>query len=108
MKTYNNVTLVGRSIKDVDFKTVTNATDRSTFTIAIDRPYKDSEGKIPCDFFCIVAWGKLAEICKEHVKKGCLVLISGRIQMRSYECNDETKWITEIIADAVNTLDYKK
>ena len=106
MKSYNNVTIVGRCIKDVDAKTVSNSNTRTTFTLAVDRPYKDADGKHPADFLNIVAWGKLAEICGDYIKKGCLVLVSGRIQSRSYETNDETKWITEIVAESMNILDY--
>lgn len=106
MKSYNNVTLVGRPIKDTEKKVVGEANARATFTLAIDRPYKDAEGKHPADFLNIVAWGKLADICADYIKKGCLVLVSGRIQSRSYEVDAETKWITEIVAESINVLEY--
>lgn len=107
MKSYNNVTIIGRSVKDVESKDLGNSKTRSQFTLAVDRPYKDSDGKHPTDFLNIVAWGKLAEICAEYIKKGCLILVSGRIQSRSYELDNETKWITEIVADSINVLEYK-
>ena len=107
MKSFNSVTLVGRTIKEAEIKEVQNDRKRSTFTIAVARVYKNSEGKHPADFFNIVAWGKLAEICSDYIKKGCLILINGRIQSRSYEDGNETRWITEIIAESVNILEYK-
>ncbi|MDC0977714.1 single-stranded DNA-binding protein [bacterium] len=107
MKSYNNVTIIGRSTKDVECKTVGKDNARSMFSLAVDRPYKDTEGKHPTDFLNIVSWGKLAQICSDYIKKGSLVLVSGRIQSRSYELNNETKWITEIIADSVNILEYR-
>lgn len=107
MKSYNNVTLVGRSVKEAEMKKLGDSDNcRATFTLAVDRPYKDSDGKHPVDFLNIVTWGKLAEICSEYVKKNCLVLVSGRIQARSYEINGETKWITEIVGDSINILEY--
>jgi len=106
MKSYNNVTLVGRSVKDAELKELGD-NRRSNFTLAVDRPYKDGDGKRPTDFLSVTAWGKLAEICSEYIKKGCLVLVNGRIQSRSYEIENETKWITEIIAESVNILEYK-
>ena len=108
MKSYNNITLVGRAVKDSAIKDSPSGNDRGVFTIAVDRPYKNAEGKHPTDFFNIVVWGKLAQIVAEYVKKGALVLVSGRLQNRSYEANGETRWITEIVGDSVNILDYAK
>ncbi|GBR77488.1 single-stranded DNA-binding protein [Candidatus Termititenax dinenymphae] len=107
MKSYNNVTLIGRTVKDPDFKDSENANARAQFALAVDRPYKDADGKHPTDFLNVVAWGKLAEICNEYIKKGCLVLVSGRIQSRSYELDGATKWITEIVAESVNILEFR-
>jgi single-strand DNA-binding protein len=108
MKSYNNVTLIGRAVRDPDFKDTSSANARVQFTLAVDRPYKDAEGKHPTDFLNVVAWGKLAEICHDYIQKGCLVLVSGRIQSRSYAAGAETKWITEVIADSVNILEYRQ
>lgn len=106
MRSYNNVTFVGQCVKDPDFKEVMD-NSRANFIIAVDRPHKNEDGKHLTDFLNIVAWGKLAEIVKEYVGKRDLVLISGRIQSRSYEIEGETKWITEIIAESLNVLDKK-
>lgn len=107
MKSYNNVTLVGRAVKDCDIKTI-GENNRAYFTLAVDRPYKDTDGKHPADFLNITAWGKLAEICNDYVKKGCLILVNGRIQSRSYEVEEQIKWITEIVAESLNILEYQK
>lgn len=106
MKSYNNATIIGRPVKDTEIKAVGEANSRASFTLAVDRPYKDTDGKHPADFLNIVAWGKLAEICNDYVKKGSLVMVNGRIQSRSYEQDKDTKWITEIIAESINVLDY--
>ena len=83
MKSYNNVTLVGRAVRSPELKDVGNANARAQFALAVDRPYKDAEGKHPTDFLNVVAWGKLAEICRDYIQKGCLLLLSGRVQARS-------------------------
>lgn len=106
MKSYNNVTIVGRAVREPDYKQ-NDTNNRASFTVAVDRPYKDSDGKHPTDFLQIVTWGKLADICADYIKKGCLVLVSGRIQTRSYEIDNETRWITEIVGDSINVLEYK-
>ena len=108
MKSYNNVTLLGRAVRDPDFKDGDNVNARAQFTLAVNRPYKDAEGKHPADFLNVVVWGKLAEICRDYIQKGCLILVNGRIQARSYELSGETKWITEVIAENVNILEYRK
>ncbi|MDR2431285.1 MAG: single-stranded DNA-binding protein [Candidatus Margulisbacteria bacterium] len=108
MKSYNNVTLIGRAVKTPEVKDTGSANSRAGFVLAVGRPYKDADGKRPTDFLPVVAWGKLAEICGEYISKGCLMLVSGRIQSRSYALNAETKWITEIIAESVNILEYGK
>jgi len=106
MKSYNTVTIIGRPVKDAEIKTVGEQNSRAFFTLAVDRPYKDADGKHPADFLNVVAWGKLAEICNDFVKKGSLIMINGRIQSRSYESGKETKWLTEIVAESLNVLEY--
>ena len=108
MKSYNSVTLVGRTTRAPEFKDAGNVNARAQFTLAVDRPYKDAEGKHPTDFLNVVAWGKLAEICRDYIQKGCLLLLNGRIQSRSYETDGETKWFTEVVAESVNILEYRK
>ena len=108
MKSYNNVTLVGRVVRQPDIKDAESSAQRATFTLAVDRPYKDDEGNSPSDFFPVTAWGKLADICADYVTKGALILISGKLQSRSYESNNETVWIIEVIAESVNILSEGK
>lgn len=107
MAGYNHVTLVGRLTKDPDVKTVGDNRLRTSFTLSVNRPYKDSNGKGVYDFFNIVSWGKMAEIGKEYLKKGENVLVDGRIQTRTYEQDNQKKWFTEIVADAFSFLSSK-
>lgn len=109
MKSYNNFTIIGRAVNDATSVHVLEVQDlTSRMVLAVDRPYKDSDGKHPIDFLNIVAHGNLAKICSDYVKQGALVMVCGRIQSRSYTVNDETKWVTELIADSLNVLEYKK
>jgi len=108
MADYNHVTLVGRPTGEPEIKSIGEDKKRSFFTLAVNRPYKDGNGKHPADFFSVVAWGKLAEVIGEYVKKGENVLIDGRIQSRSYEQDNATKWITEIVAESCSFLSSKK
>ncbi len=87
--------------------TTTNGTPVANFTIAVDRP-KRRKGEQEADFIPIVAYGKLAENCANHIGKGRLVGVSGRIQTRSYKAQNGTRYVTEIIADEVQFLDRSR
>jgi len=61
------------------------------------------------DFFPIVTFKKLAEICARNLSKGRLVAVEGRLQTRSYQGQDGgTRWMTEVVADNVRFLDWPK
>jgi single-strand DNA-binding protein len=75
------------------------------FRLAVDR----QQGVSGVDFMDIIAWRRLAEVCSDRLKKGQLVLVEGRIQIRSFE--DQTgqrRWATEIVARDVQMLDKPK
>ena len=104
MADYNHVTLVGRPVQNPELMKISDDRIRSTFTIAVGRPYLDHSGKKLTDFFTVVSYGKLAEIVKECCKKGEDILVDGRLQGRSYEVDNVTKWITEIVADNISFM----
>lgn len=105
MTAYNHITLVGNLVKDPEVKKV-GKKNKTDFTIAVDRfGGKDKEKAV--DFFNIVSWGKLAEICGDYLKKGKKVLVDGRVQIRTYKKDDERKWITEVVAENLKFLTNK-
>src|SRR5690606_40591228 len=80
-----------------------------TFRIAVDRPFINQQGERETDFFPIVTWRKLAEVCVHNLSKGRLVAVEGRMQTRSYQGQDgSTRWMTEVVADNVRFLDWPK
>jgi single-strand DNA-binding protein len=81
----------------------------ATFTLACDRPFKNSEGEREADFINIVTWRKLAENCANYLQKGSLAAVTGRLQIRSYEDSEGIKRkAAEIVADNVRFLDSRK
>lgn len=105
----NTVILVGRLTKDPELRYIPG-TGRpvATFSIAVNRPFANKEGKREADFFNIVVWGKLGENCANYISKGRLVAVKGSIQNRSYETQTgEKRYITEINADSVEFLESK-
>ena len=100
---YNHITLVGRLTRDAEIKEVSN-TVRTSFSIAVDRPYRKEDGQYDTDFIPIVAWGRLGEIASQYLKKGNPVLIEGRLQVREYEKNEDKRWISEVVVENFQLL----
>ena len=106
-----NVTvLIGRLTKEVTLRYVPSTGKAvANFSIAVDRPYTSKTGEKLTDFFNIVVWGKQAENCANYLDKGRLVGIKGTLENRSYDTqNGEKRYITEIIAENVQFLEFAK
>ena len=103
----NKVCLVGRLTRDPELRVVPGTGAQvATFTLAVDRNYKNRQGEREADFIRIVTWRKLAELCASYLGKGRLVGITGRIQVRSWEDDaGQRRSITEVVADEVAFLD---
>ena len=102
----NNVVLIGRLVRDPDMRYTPNGVAVTTFTLAADRPFTNSAGEREADFIPIVVWRQLAEACANHLRKGRLVAVQGRIQTRQYENNEGRKVnAVEVVADTVRFLE---
>lgn len=98
----NVVTLAGRLAKDPEVRNTNSGKTVAQFTLAVDRAFKGPNGEKEADFINIVAWNKTAELVGKYSHKGSFCMVSGRIQVRSYDANDGTKkWVTEVVADRV-------
>lgn len=104
----NLVYLIGRLVSDPELKKTENSKDYSTITVAVQRAFKNQNGIYESDFIRCNLWNGIATNVHEYCKKGDLVGIKGRIQIRNYEENDNTKYITEIIVEKVSFLSSKK
>ena len=104
----NHVSMIGRLTKTPDIKQTTSGKNVCTFTLAVNRRYKDAQGNATADFFSVQAWEKLAELCARYLDKGSKVFISGELRNRSYEAKDGSKrTVTEIIANEIEFLSPK-
>lgn len=104
----NRVFIIGRLTKDPEVRQTSNGTPVANFSIAINRKYKSVSGELKEDttFVGIVAWQKLAELCKQFLAKGRAVLVEGKMQNRSWETEDGQKRSTlEVRADRIEFLD---
>lgn len=105
----NKVMLIGNLGKDPDFNLTQNGTPVAKFSLAVSRSYKvNGEKKDETEWFNIVAWSQLAEICEKYLHKGSKVYIEGRIQQRKYTDKDGVQRnAMDIIASEMQMLDSK-
>lgn len=101
----NKVILIGFMANDPEAFTTQGGIARSTFRVAVQRKYKNQDGKHDSDFLTVVAWRQTADFCNKYLSKGRRVAVEGSIQTRSYDAQDGSKrYVTEIIADSVEAL----
>jgi single-strand DNA-binding protein len=109
MRSVNKVILVGHLAADPEQAQTKSGRLRVTFPIATHRD-TTSEGmkKEVTDFHRVVAWGTLGEICAKYLARGQGVYVEGTILNRAYEKNGQRRYVTEIRADEVNMLTWKR
>lgn len=104
----NFVALVGRLTKDPVITYRDNGASITKFSVAVDRKFKNAEGKYDADFLNVVLFGKTAEFAEKWFRKGDPIAITGRIQTGSYEKQDGTKvYTTDIIGDTAEFVPSK-
>lgn len=103
----NKVELVGRMVKDPELKhVVENDKKVCNFTLAVNRPFVNSNGEREADFIPVVVWGKIAETICNYMKKGRQISVIGRLQIKRYEGKDgNRKYISEVVGEEVSFLD---
>ena len=109
MRSVNKIILVGNLAADPEVRQTQKGTTVATFPVATSRDFtSNGELKKVTDFHRVVAWGKLGETCGRYLEKGKAVYIEGMVLNRAYEKDGERKYVTEIRADEVNMLSFKK
>ena len=104
----NKWTGIGRLTKNSELRYTPSGVAITTFTLAVDRRFKNAQGERETDFFTIKTFKQLAELCAQYLDKGKLAGVSGELQIRTYDDKDGQKhWMTEIIADEVQFLSPK-
>ena len=104
----NNVTLVGRLTKDVELKYTPSNVANVSFTLAVNRTFKNANGEREADFINCVIWRQAAENFANWAKKGALIGITGRIQTRNYEnAQGQRVYVTEVIAENFQMLESR-
>ena len=100
----NKVFLIGRLTQDPEVRSTPSGQQVATIRIATSRVWNDQATKQKreaTEFHTIIAWGRLAEICGQYLKKGGLALFEGRLQTRSWDDKNTgaKRYVTEIVAE---------
>ena len=80
----NQITIMGRMVKDPELRHTNSGTAVASFTLAVDRDFKNDSGEKETDFIDCVAWRGTAEFVDKYFGKGSMAVVSGRLQIRSY------------------------
>ncbi len=103
----NRVVLIGRLAKDPELRFTPDGTPVTTLRLAVSRPFA-KEGQPDVDFFSVVVWRKLAELCSEYLGKGRLVAVEGRLRRREWKTAEgQPRSDVEIVASNIQFLDRK-
>ena len=109
MRSVNKLILVGHVAADPEQSTTKAGTVRVTFPVATHRETtSEGEKKEVTDYHRVVCWGKLGEICAKYLARGQGVYVEGQLLNRSYEKDGARRFVTEIRADEINMLTWKK
>ena len=104
----NSVCLVGRLTRDPELRYTPSNVAVATFSLAVNRTFKDANGERETDFINCVIWRQQAENLANWAKKGALIGITGRIQTRSYENQQGQRvYVTEVVAENFQMLESR-
>ncbi len=95
MGNLNNVQIIGRLGKDPEMRYTQGGTAVCKFSVAVEAYRKQDQPK-HTEWFNVVAWSKLAEVCAQYLGKGDLVYCQGELQTRQYEKDGQRRYFTEL------------
>ena len=105
----NHITIMGRITKDVELRRTATGVAVASFTLAVDRDFKEKNGEKETDFIDCVAWRNTAEFVDKYFGKGKVAIVSGRLQIRSWKDKDgNNRRTAEVVADNVYFGDSKR
>ncbi len=101
----NTITVVGNLTRDPEIRYTAGGQAKATLGIAVSRGWvnkQTNEREERTSFFNVIVWGEMADHCSESLQKGNRVIVSGRLEQRSWDTEQgEKKSIVEIVADEV-------
>lgn len=105
----NKIFVMGRLTRDPELRRTNSGTAVTSFTLAVDRDFKNADGTKETDFIDVVAWRGTAEFTAKYFSKGRMAVVEGRLQMREWQDKDGNKRRSaEVVADNVYFGNSKK
>jgi single-strand DNA-binding protein len=110
-RSLNKVMIIGYLGRDPEMRYTSSGKPVTTFSVATNRSWSSASGERheETEWFTVVSWGNLAEICKQHLSKGSQVYIEGRLQTRRWEDTEGKKHASvEVVAGEMIQLGEKR
>lgn len=104
MRGFNKVTLMGNLTRDPELRTIPSGQNVASFSLAVNRSWKNASGEQQeaVDYIDCNIWGKPAEIITQYMKKGSAILVSGRLQQRTWEQEGQKRSKVEVVVEDFN------
>jgi single-strand DNA-binding protein len=111
-KDLNKVMMIGRLGTEPELRYTQQGVPITKFRMAVSRQWRDGEGnsRDETEWFTVISWNRLAEICSQYLQKGARVYIEGRLQNRSWDDaqTGEKRYQTEIVASDMIILESRQ
>lgn len=104
---FSKAIIIGNITKDPELRAISSGSQVCSFSVAVNRSFRGQDGsdKESVSFISCTAWGKTAEIISQYAHRGTGIMVSGRLEQRSYEAKDGSKRsTTEIVVEDFNFL----
>lgn len=99
----NRVVIMGRIVNDLEVRQTQSGVACLSFTVAVDRNFKNANGEHDTDFISCVAWRESAEFINRYFGKGKMIAVEGQLRTRTYEDKNSSKhYITEVYVDSAS------
>ncbi|MDO8265562.1 MAG: single-stranded DNA-binding protein [Candidatus Saccharibacteria bacterium] len=104
MRGFNKVVLMGNLTRDPELRAIPSGQNVCSFSLAVNRTWKNASGEQQeaVDYIDCNVWGKPAEIINQYMKKGSGILVSGRLQQRSWEQEGQKRSKVEVVVEDFN------
>lgn len=104
----NEITIMGRLTRDPELRTTTSGISCATFSLAVERDFKEKSGDKATDFIDVVAWRSTADFVSKYFAKGRMAVVHGRLQIDSYKDKDgNPRRAARVVADNIYFGDAK-
>ena len=103
----NKIILMGRLTRDPELRTTPNGVSVCSFSIAVNRRYKNAEGNYDADFINCVAWRQTGEFVSRYFTKGRMIAVVGSLQTRTYEKDGQKHYAAEVQVDEAHFTESK-